>query len=451
MISPARVAAFEMLQAISSGRLDLPAAVASVREAIADERDRALAAEIATGVQRWRAAIDHLIAHFAKRPVGRLDLEIVDILRLGAYQLLYLTRVPAAAVVDDAVQLTRRAAKTSASGFVNAVLRAISRSRAALPLPRAPANPDNRQASLDYLATTLSHPRWLVARLYDRLGFHAAEAWVQFNNRRAPLTLRANRLRCSRDELARRLADEGVAGCPTRFAPDGFIVTTGHPLRGRGLHDGWFVVQDEASQLVALVAQAVAGRRTLDACAAPGGKTTAMAATVKDEGLIVACDIRHRRMELLRRTIAATGASNVRLVQADLLRALPFSARFDCVVVDAPCSGLGTLRRDPDIKWRRSERDLEPLAAAQRLMLHHAADVVVRGGRLVYSTCSSEPEENDGVIDELLAGGSEFRLAHAAGAVPDLPRELVDDRGFLRTEPHAHGLEAFFAAVLVRT
>ncbi len=452
MISPARVAAYQILASVSGGRADLPSAIAHARTSLKDDRDRALAAEIAAGVQRWRAALDHLIVHFSKRAMGRLDPEIVEILRLSAYQLLHLTRVPASAVVDDGVDLARRAGKRSAVGFVNAVLRAIARQRGRLPLPGRPTDPHDRDRALEYLTVTLSHPRWLAARWLDRLGLDRAERWMQFDNEPAALTLRTNTLKLTRDELIARLDDEDVRVVTTRFAPHGLVVREGHPLAGRGLDEGWFVVQDEASQLVALLAQPRAAadvRRALDACASPGGKTTAIAAAIGEAGLIVACDVRSRRMALLRRTVEACGADRVRLVQADLLRSMPFSQPFDCVLVDAPCSGLGTLRRDPDIRWRRGEDELPALATAELAMLKNAAAGVSPGGRLVYATCSSEPEENEQVAAAFLSAAPGFRPADLrAEAV--LPPEVVDERGHLRTTPDAHGLEAFFGAAFVR-
>jgi 16S rRNA (cytosine967-C5)-methyltransferase len=456
MIAPARIAAYEILRAVSSGRADLPTAIASARDSLRDDRDRALAAEIATGVQRWRAALDHLIAVLSKRAVDRLDSEVVDILRLSGYQLLHLTRVPASAVVDDAVKLTRRAGKQSAAGFVNAVLRTLSRRRNDLPLPARPPSPQvstnddggGRDATLDYLAVTLSHPRWLVERWLDRYGFNATEAWLRFNNTPAPLTLRANRLRATPEEVIQRLAQDDVHLFRGRFAPDALIVESGHPLRDRP--EGLFVVQDEASQLVALLAEPRPGWRVLDACASPGGKTTALAAALDASGRLIAGDVRHRRMTLLRKTLTAAGADQVRLVQMDLLHPLPFTRPFDLVLVDAPCSGLGTLRRDPDLRWRRNERDLPALAAAELVMLQHAAAAVAPGGRLVYATCSSEPDENEGVVDAFLATTPAFAPLDAREAAPRLPRELIDARGHLRTVPHTHGLEAFFGAVLVR-
>ena len=450
MIAPARVAAYDILCAVSAGNADLPTAMALARAGLDDDRDRALAAEIATGVQRWRAALDHLIVEFSKRAIVRLDPEIVEILRLSAYQLLHLTRVPAAAVVDDAVDLTKRAGKRSASGFVNAVLRTISRRRASLPLPPRPSDPADRDAALEYFSVTLSHPRWLAGRWYERLGFEAAEAWMQFNNTPGSVTLRANRLQLTRESLAQRLAADEIQVHPTVYAPDGLVVDEGHPLRGTGQEQGWFVVQDEASQLVTLLAGDRPLPRVLDTCASPGGKTTALAALMEGHGLLIACDVRDRRVDLLRRTVAASGAGNVRIVQADLLAPLPFKSVFDCVLVDAPCSGVGTLRRDPDIRWRRREHDLPSLAAAELTMLRHAAAQVAPAGRLVYATCSSEPEENEGVVAAFLAATPGFTALHAGLATARLAEALIDHRGHLRTQPHLHGLEAFFGAVFER-
>jgi 16S rRNA (cytosine967-C5)-methyltransferase len=449
MIAPARVAAYRILSAVSAGRALLPDALAATRNELQDDRDKALTGEIAIGVQRWRAALDHVIAHFSKRPIDRLDPEVLEVLRLSTYQLLYLTRVPASAVVDDAVKLTGRVGKQSARGLVNAVLRTISRERGALPLPSRPDDPEDREASLEYLSVTLSHPRWLVSRWYDRYGFEATETWLRFNNGPASVTLRANRLKVDPEGLMDRLRREGLSLAKARFAPDALIVETGNPLTSDGHYVGLFVVQDEASQLVSLLARANPGERILDTCASPGGKTTAFAASMQGRGLLVACDVRDRRMELLRRTVEASGANNIRLVQADLSGALPFGRSFDCVFVDAPCSGLGTLRRDPDIRWRRHEEDLAALGSAQLAMLRHAAETVAPGGRLIYATCSSEPEENEDVARAFTGAVRDFSPLRAAisGA---LPQSVVDGDGFLRTSPHIHGLEAFFGAVFVR-
>jgi 16S rRNA (cytosine967-C5)-methyltransferase len=447
MISPARTAAYHALRAIARERADLPTALATSRQHLADERDRALAAEIVTGTLRWQRSLDHLVEHFARRPVARIDAEVVVILRLSLYQLLHLSRVPASAAVDDAVDLARAARKPSASGFVNAVLRNTLRQRHRLPLPARPGDAGDRAAALDYLGVTHSHPAWLVARWLDRHGFDAAERWVQFNNQAPSLTLRANTLRVPRQEVARRLAEDEIETKPTRYAPHGLTVIAGNPLR-RPL-EGLFVVQDEASQLVPLVVDAKAGNRVLDVCASPGGKTTAMAADMGDAGAIVACDVRNRRLALLQATVRASGATCVQVVRVGAEGALPFAPVFDRVLVDAPCSGLGTVRRDPDIRWRLAEADLATFARDQIALLSRAAEAVVPGGRLVYATCSSEPEENEGVVDA-------FLRTHPAFAPLDLGVDghaavtpFIDTRGTMRTLPFEHGLEAFYAAALV--
>jgi 16S rRNA (cytosine967-C5)-methyltransferase len=443
VIAPARIAAYETLLAVAAGRADLPSALARARTKLGDERDRALAGEIATGTLRWQGAFDHVIEQFSGRPSGRLDREILVILRLGMFQLLHLDRVPAAAVVNDAVELAGKAGKRSAAGFVNALLRRVSRERAHLPLPDQPP--------LDVLTIALSHPRWLAARWLARHGYDAANAWARFDNSPAPLTLRANTLRTTRDDLAHQLEKAGIQTEPTRLAAHGLVVSSGNPLLTALAHTGAFFVQDETSQLVGEFVAAVPGERILDACASPGGKTTQMAAAMGDAGTILAADVRGRRLDLLSRTVAESGARRVQVIQADARGSPPFRDIFDAILVDAPCSGLGTIRRDPDVRWRRTEADLAPLAEAQREMLTQAATALRPGGRLIYSTCSSEPEENEDVVRAFLSAHPEFRRGRPAlfDRRPELAT-LLDDEGSLKTLPFRDELEAFYAAMLIR-
>ena len=452
MTAPARAAAFHALVAIAADRADLPAALAASRGPLADERDRALTSTIVTGTLRWQRTLDHLVEHFAKRPLTKIDPQVLAILRLSLFQLLHLDRVPAAAVVDDAVTLTRAARKSSASGFVNAVLRSMLRQRHRLPLPSRPAEsarraePTDRAAALAYLGITCSHPQWLVERWLGRYTFEQVEAWVQFNNDPAPLTLRANTLRIPRDQLQTLLSRHDIETTPTRYAPDGLVVTAGNPLRTS--EDDSFFVQDEASQLVPLTVDARPGERVLDLCASPGGKTAAMAASMRDEGTLVACDVRAGRVSLLGDTIRRSGAHLARIVQVPATGPLPFPPVFDRVLVDAPCSGLGTIRRDPDIRWRRSANDLPRFATQQIDLLLRAGQTLRPGGRLVYATCSSEPEENEGVVEAFLTRAP-FDRVDLRNESPAPLHPLLDDRGALRTLPFAHGLEAFFATAMV--
>jgi 16S rRNA (cytosine967-C5)-methyltransferase len=461
MIAPARSAAYSILRLVNTGQADLPAAIARFRPQLEDERDKALAAEIAAGTLRWLGELDFIVERLARRRVERLDPEVLDVVRMSMYQLVHLDKIPPAAVVNDAVALTKRARKTSAAGFVNAVLRSVRTEEVKAALPSRPTlesvaagDPLAHNAALDYLSITLSHPRWLARRWLERYGFAAAEAWMAFNNRPAPLMLRANTLRTTRADLIRSLQTHGVVTRPAAFAPDGLAVVDGNPFRTPLAAKGVFHVQDEASQLVAALTLVRPGERVLDVCAAPGGKTITLAAAAGRTGTVIAADVRGSRIALMRRVMAEAGV-RAPIVQHDLTRGLPFEDAFDCVLMDAPCSGLGTVRRDPEIRWRRNEPDLAKLAAAQTAMLTAAAGGVKVGGRLVYATCSSEPDENEAVVTEFLESHPQFAQIHPLRSdtgrdAPSGLQAVVNDEGYLRTYPHVHGLEAFFGAVLRR-
>lgn len=452
MSAPARRAAHEVLRAVHAGRVDLATALDRARGRLADPRDRALAGEIALGVQRQRAALDHLVGQAASRPLPAVTPAVLDLLRAAAYQLRFLDRIPAHAAVADTVKLARETGVGRAAGFVNAVLRTLADERRPLSLPAAPEgdlrDAGARRRALDYLATTLSHPRWLVERWLDRHGFAAAEAWARFDNAPAPVTLRANLARNGAAELRRILDAQGVRTDAADAAPHGLVVREGDPLATPAAAEGRFVVQGEASQLIVELAAPAEGSRVLDLCAAPGGKTAGLAGGAGPRGLVVASDFRPRRVALLRRSLARMRPARAAVVRLDAAAPLPFARVFDCVLVDAPCSGLGALRGDPDVRWRRAPDDLPRFAAKQFAMLRRAAETVRPGGRLIYATCSSEPEENDEVVDRFLEAHPEYELT-APDTGPAVER-VVDRRGCLRTLPFRHGVEAFFGALLVR-
>ena len=427
MIAPARRAAVDALALIDEGDLDLGGAVARTRATLDDERDRALLLELVAGTLRMRNAIDYQLRERVSRPLEKLDAAVLRILRLSAFQLLYQSRLPAAAVINDAVHLTRRAGKSSAAGLTNASLRALSRNRHRLTWPA-------RDHVVDYLSIVHSHPRWLVERWIARHGQQHTETWLEFNNQPAPMCLAVNRTMTTRDALAKELAEAGVTTRPTARAKHGLQIIDGRPLNTNAFDEGRFVVQDEASQLIGELAEARAGSRVLDLCASPGGKTLALSAAVGPGGEVVAMDVRPNRVRLLMRTVERCQIANAAVVHGPADAPLPFKpGEFALVLVDAPCSGLGTVRRDPDIKWRRSVEDLPAFAATQRRLLKRAADHVERGGVLVYATCSSEPEENDDVVTAFLAESPGFAMERRH-----------------QTLPFNDGLEAFFAAVLRR-
>jgi 16S rRNA (cytosine967-C5)-methyltransferase len=442
MPAPARDAAFRVLRALSAGRVDLGDALSRARDPLTDARDRALATDLATGTLRWRGALDYQLRRLSAKPLDKLDEAVLDALRLGAYQILHLERVPVSAVVNDSVDLVKTSGLRSAAGFANAVLRRLARERETLVWP-------DRANLLEHLSVIYSHPAWLVSRWLDRYGELATERWLRFNNEPPAMTLATNRLLGTRYALMERLQAEGVETAPTRTAPFGLTVTSGRPLASAAFADGYCLVQDEASQLIPELLQAEPGARVLDACASPGGKTVAAAAQCAPSGRVVATDVRWKRVKLLATTVARCRAANVGVVQIGARSALPFAdGTFDRVLIDAPCSGLGTVRRDPDIRWRRDPSQFEDLARMQLSLLERVSPLVVRGGRLVYSTCSSEPEENEVVVAAFLASRPDFAVVPLdAAGIPPAISAMQTDEGYLRTSP-ARDLEAFFAAIL---
>jgi len=434
MIAAARRAALDALRQISDQRLDMGEAVARARAGLTDERDRRLLLEMVSGTLRMRAAIDHQLALRLTPPIARLDGLVRDVLRLSGFQILYLSRIPASAVINDAVDLTRRGGKTSAAGLVNAVLRALSRDRETLHWPERPVHGSNPEALAPYFSVVHSHPEWLVSRWLGRYGANDTERWLEFNNRTAALCLVANRTLASRVALEAELNADGIATQRTTRAAHGLHVIDGQALAARAFREGRCLVQDEASQLISELYAARRGDRVLDLCAAPGGKTVALAADVGATGLVIATDVRRHRLRILTETLARCRTARARVLAVSPTGALPFAdGSFDRVLVDAPCSGLGTLRRDPDIRWRVTAAGLPALAAAQLALLQRTASLVRPGGSLVYSTCSSEPEENQQVVAAFLAAR----------------RDFTEERVH-QTLPFRDGLEAFFGAVLER-
>ena len=444
MAAEARTAAFRVLRAIGSGRGDLGDALSRARDPLTDPRDRALATELALGTLRWRGAIDYQLQRLSTKPLARLDAAVLDALRLGAYQLVYLERVPVSAAVNDSVDLVKRAAVASAAGFVNAVLRRLARERETLSWP-------DRSDLVEHLAVTHSHPAWLVRRWIDRYGAATTEDWLSFNNRPPAVTLATNRLLGSREDLAARLLAEHITTSPTAVAPHGLVVASGRPLVSSAFRDGYCLVQDEASQIIPELVDAVPGARALDACAAPGGKTIALSAQCGPEGMVAATDVRRSRVEVLAATLRRCRANNARVLLIGGRTAFPFrDAVFDRVLIDAPCSGLGTVRRDPDLRWRREPADLPALAETQLDLLRRAGQVVARGGALIYSTCSSEPEENEAVVAAFLRESPHFSQVPVSSVSTNTAlKDMQTPVGSLRTTP-GHGLEAFFGAVLLK-
>ena len=449
-MTSARLAAVRALLALERGATTMAAEMERARTGVEDARDRGLLLEIVAGTLRWRNTLDYLLERASRRSIIELDAPVRAVLRAGAYQLLYLQRVPAHAIVHEAVEIARQIGHQRTAGFVNAVLRRLSRTPSPLSaLPAPPEDTDDRARALRYLTITLSHPEWLAARWLDRYGFDATRAWCEFNNQPPELTVRSV-TGAAGDDLLALLQAAGVDAAPATYLTDSVRLAPGALGRLPATLRDTVMVQEEASQVVAHTVGTAPSDLVLDVCAAPGGKTIVIGAHLSAGGLIVASDRRRGRVSLLRATLERT-RTPARVVTLDATRSLPFQPVFDRVLVDAPCSGLGTLRRDPDMKWTRTPEDLARFADVQLAMAGAAADVVVPGGAVVYATCSSEPEENERVVERLLARRGDLSREPARPDAHVLHAgRLVDADGYLRTLPFEHGLDGFFCAVLRR-
>jgi 16S rRNA (cytosine967-C5)-methyltransferase len=408
--------------------------------------DKAFTREICYGVLRWKGRLDWILSTYSRIKPSRMERAILAILRMGAYQILFMDRVPAAAAVDESVKLAKGLRKKEAAAFVNGILRSISESR------KEVAYPDAQTQPIEYIAAFHSQPAWLVSRWVEQMGREETVALCEANNQFPPLTVRVNTLKGSRDEVMKRLHDEGIAASPTPFSPVGLCIKDPPSLATwRPLQQGWVQVQDEAAQLVSYILDPKPGQRILDLCAAPGGKTTHLAELMQNQGEIIAVDVSKAKLVIIKENCQRLGISIVKPVALDATRLLPFpSGSFDGCLVDAPCSGLGTLRRHPEGKWRIKEQDIPRLQEMQEQILRQAAPLIKEGGCLVYSTCTLTAEENEKVIEAFLGEHPEYHLENAAAFLPQGCEELADDKGYLRTFPHRHNMDGFFAARIRR-
>jgi 16S rRNA (cytosine967-C5)-methyltransferase len=411
-------------------------------EGIPNPHDRGLLTELVYGTLRMRGRLDWIVSRLYRGDDAALETPVRNIIRTGLYQLLFTDRIPPFAAVNEAVGIAKKGCP-AAAGLVNAILRNALREKESIAWPDMARDPGRAIAVLH------SHPRWLVERWLDEYGIDETIAICRTNNGIPPLVVRVNGLKTSREKAVAALAAEGITAEKTRFSPDGVLLST--PAAGlretAAFRDGLVRVQDEASQLVARLVAPRPGERILDLCAGAGGKTLHMAALMENRGEIVAVDLHPDKLNLLAAEAGRLGVAIVKTHTADAT-AMPdlFRGAFDGVLLDAPCSGLGTLRRNPEIRWRIVPPDLEKSMSLQKRLLRKAADCVKPGGRLVYSVCTETPEENEAVVVDLLSTRSEFKRIPPEG----IPPELVDADGFFRTFPHRHGTDGFFGAVCVR-
>lgn len=448
--STGREAAFLALLAAEEGGVYVDQALDRIlARSQLPERERGLATELAYGVARRLGSLDWALARFSRRPPERLDAPVRVAVRLGAYQLWHLDRIPAHAAVDESVELVRRHGPAYAAGFVNAVLRAAARVRwEELPLPPAAEDPAG------HLAIAGAHPRWLVERWLARLGTEETAALLAANNRVPVLSARVNRLRAEPEALLRELERAGATVEPGRYLPEALRLGHGvHPAELTAFREGRLTWQDESSMLAVHVLDPQPGETVIDVAAAPGGKSTHIAERMGDRGRVIACDVDARRLRKLEENARRLGLHSIEPLALDGRRLGDrFAGAADRVLADVPCTGLGVIARRPDLRWRKAPGDIRALAALQRELLASAAACLKPGGVLVYSTCTTEPEENQDVVAAFLREtDGEFA---AEDLRPWLPPALRDEpgaaEGWIQLWPHRHGVDGFFIARIRR-
>jgi 16S rRNA (cytosine967-C5)-methyltransferase len=444
-----RKTALKVLNELEKGRKTLDRILEDVaaREAFI-KRDRALLNTLVYGVLRWRIRLDYIISHFSSTAIKKIDPQILNILRLGLFQIMYLNRIPSSAAVDTSVEMAKSVAAPWTVGFVNALLRKASSDYHSVRFP------DLSQNAVLALALKKSFPRWLVARWLDRYGLKTVTELCDAINSIPPITVRTNTLKTSRDRLMQSLNREVSKIEPAPYAPDGlnFFNPKTSISKLDAFQKGWFQVQDEAAQLVSLLLNPMPGETILDACAGLGGKTGHIAQLMNNRGLIVAMDNDAKRLARLGAEMNRLGISIVspRLHDLDVSINPQKVLKFDRILLDAPCSGLGVLRRNPDIKWVSSKKNLMRHGTRQLRFLDHLASFVKPSGILVYAVCSVEPEENEAVIENFLRKNDEFIVDSDKGILAPEVGRLMDAEGLYKTYPQLTCMDGFFMIRLKR-
>jgi 16S rRNA (cytosine967-C5)-methyltransferase len=412
------------------------------RKARLSEPDSGLLTELVYGVLRNRMLLDFYLDHVSKKSITKTEPRVLDILRLGAYQLLFLDRVPDHAAVNETVGMTPR----RASGFVNALMRKLIGLRDALPEP-TDSDP------LDALSITTSHPRWIIDKYAERFGAEGVSALCERNQTPLPYVLRTNGLLTTRDQLIEKLEAEGVQATPAKYAKNGVVVhKLGRALLSDAFAQGLFVVQGEAGQLAVELLDPQPGEKILDTCAAPGIKTIQIAEAVGENGQVIAVDVIRNRLTKVEQNAKLVGATNIRCVTADMTRKPPgrIGQDFDRVLVDAPCSALGELGKYPEARYQREPESIVSLVTIQRQILQTAAKLVGFGKVLVYSTCSLTIDENEDVIRWFLERHPDFTLQNAGEVLGTNRETFITEKGMYLAAPHTTETAGFFAARLVR-
>lgn len=409
--------------------------------------DRSFLTELTYGVLRWKEKCDWIIRKFSKIPFDDIDAKILNILRIGVYQLLFLTKTPASAAVNESVNLAKKIRGRKGGGFVNAILRSYLRNKDRISFP------DFEKKTAINISINHSHPLWLINRWLKEIGLEETQRVCIFNNTIPPLTLRTNTLFIDRENLIEKLRLKELKTFPTRFSEDGIYILDPPPVSDLPfLKDGLYIIQDEASQLVTIILDPKQEERILDACTSPGGKTTHIVQKIKNKGEIYALDVSQAKLNIVKRICNRLGVNSVRLIKGDATKPLPLSSneRFDRILADVPCSGFGTLRRNPDLKWKKDEKDIKRLSELQYTILENLSNYLKEEGILVYSTCTIFREENEDVVERFLSNYKEFKLDDIRKILPERLHIFVDKKGYFKTFPPKDDMDGFFIARIKR-
>ncbi len=401
--------------------------------------EAALCSRLTYGVLQNRAYLDFLIGSFSARPVEKLTPQVLDALRLGAYQLVFLTKIPHSAALHETVELVKKHANPGAAGYANGLLRSLQRSLD--DLPQVP-----RENELDYLSVTYSHPKWFVGKMKKRLGFAGCEALLRANNEVAPVTARVNTLKTDRETLLGQFAQEGIAARPHEHLKHALVFDSMKGvLQSQTLKEGLFYIQDMASQLCVEALSPRPGDTLFDLCAAPGGKSMLAAQMMENQGSILSMDLHPHKSDLIARNAGTYGITCLQTIPADASkRREALVGRADAIICDVPCSGMGVIRKKPDVRYKDGDH-IKVLPPLQLSILENAGAYLKPGGKLVYSTCTVLKEENEAIIAQFLSKNPDFSLESF-----ELPGIGPVEEGMLTLWPHIHGTDGFFMAKLVK-
>ncbi len=403
--------------------------------------EKAAVNELVYGILRHRSRLDHIIEHASNAVISGLHLNILNILRICAFQAVFSDASPAG-IINNAVALSAREEKLS--GFVKRTVEAIIRNKDAVVFP------DKEKDPVGYISTYHSHPVWIAEKWLREFGDTGeVEALCGANNIIPPLMIRVNPLKTSREALQKALNDESYPSLPAVFSPFGLVMDKKEGIfRTESFRKGLFEVQDEGSQLITLLTSAAPGETVIDTCAGNGGKTLLLSGLMKNLGDVIASDTGAGKLSNLRRRAQRAGAANIKTVGIEGLQ--EYRGRADCVFIDAPCSGMGVFRRNPDSKWRLEQKDISELAAKQKEIIREYSGLVKHGGRLVYATCTISREENEDVVHGFLEEKREFYVIPLSDINPELSGRFTTGEGFFRSLPHVHDMDGFFGAVMRR-